>query len=91
EAGIRPEEVEAIAINWDLEGYSNGRIRAFYDDLNSRFEVDAATRAWQNRLLAKFNRDNTINHHGYQWRRLFGDIEMPKIFAVPHHFTHAFQ
>lgn len=90
-AGIGPEDVDAIAVNWDLEGYTNGRIRAFYDDLNNRFDVDEATRQWQARMISKFSRTNTERHHSFQWRRLFGDIRMPRIVSVPHHLTHAFQ
>src|SRR3954469_19664160 len=58
-AGITLSQVEAVGINWDLHRYSDGRITQFFDDLNSGFAVDDATRAWQRSVLARFSQTAT--------------------------------
>jgi len=90
-AGISLSEVDAVGINWDIEGFSGGRIAAFYEELNSEFDVDDATRGWQRSMLARFGTGAAERKHHYEWRRVYGDIEFPPIVASPHHYTHAFQ
>lgn len=90
-AGIRISDVEAVGINWDIDGYSNGRIGGFFDDLNSEFAVDDATRGWQRSVLARFTMNAVERRHHSEWRRGFGDIPFPPIVSAPHHYTHAFQ
>ena len=90
-AGITLSEVSAVGLNWDTEGYTNGRIQAFYDQLNTKHRVDAATVGWQRSLLDRFNKESTERRHQFEWRRAFGDIEFPAIVSAPHHFVHAFQ
>jgi carbamoyltransferase len=90
-AGITLSDVEAVGINWDLEGYSGGRIAEFYESLNAEHEVDHGTRGWQRSVLSRFQREATEKRHQFEWRRQFGDIDFPPIVSAPHHYTHAFQ
>lgn len=90
-AGITLSDVAAVGLNWDTEGFSNGRMQAFYDKLNAEFEVDGATLGWQRALIGRFNQENTRRRHEFEWRRAFGEIDFPPIVAAPHHYVHAFQ
>jgi carbamoyltransferase len=90
-AGIGLSDVEAVALNWNLDAYSDGRMRQFFDTVNGEFEVNDGTRAWQNGLVRRFERTTTEERHHYEWRRAFGEIEFPPIVSFPHHYTHAFQ
>ena len=90
-AGISLSDVEAVGINWDLDGYTNGRIATFFDALNREFPVDDATRGWQRSVLARFTQTATERRHHFEWRRAYGDIKFPPIVSAPHHYTHAFQ
>lgn len=90
-AGISLSDAEAVALNWNVDAYSNGRIRKFFDTVNAEFEVNDGTRAWQNGLIRRFERKATEDRHHFEWRRAFGDIEFPPIVSFPHHYTHAFQ
>jgi len=40
-------------------------------------------------MLANFNRQAMTNRHARPWRRAFGDVALPEIVGLPHHFTHA--
>lgn len=90
-AGIEFSDAEAVALNWDLEGYGGGRMQRFYDRVNSEFAVNAATKSWQTSLISRFERANTERRHHFEWRRAFGDVKFPRIVAQPHHYVHAFQ
>lgn len=90
-AGIALSDVEAVALNWNLDAYSDGRMRQFFDDVNAEFEVDTGTRSWQNGLIRRFDRKATEERHHFEWRRAFGDVKFPPIVSFPHHYTHAFQ
>jgi carbamoyltransferase len=90
-AGISLSDVEAVGINWDLDGYTEGRIAQFFDELNSEFATDNSTRGWQRSVLARFNQAATKRRHQFEWRRAYGEIDFPQIVSAPHHYTHAFQ
>ncbi len=90
-AGIGLSDVAAVGINWDVEGYSNGRMQDFFEALNSSFDVDEGTKSWQRSMISRFNRTKTEERHHFEWRKAFGDIEFPPIVDTPHHFVHAFQ
>ncbi len=47
-AGIGLEDVEAVGINWDLEAYNDGSIKAFYETMRTVYPVDQKTISWQN-------------------------------------------
>jgi carbamoyltransferase len=90
-AGISLSDVAAVGLNWDLDAYSNGRMRSFYDGLNSRYPVNDATRAWQRSMISRFTRTATEKRHQFEWRKAFGDLSFPPIVSAPHHYVHAFQ
>src|SRR6478672_8821517 len=76
-AGILLSDVEAVGINWDIDGYTDGRIGRFFDDLNSEFAVDDATCGWQRSVLQRFTKDSVERRHHFEWRRVLGDISFP--------------
>ncbi|HMO80384.1 MAG TPA: carbamoyltransferase C-terminal domain-containing protein [Pyrinomonadaceae bacterium] len=90
-AGITLSDVASVALNWNLDQYTNGEMQAFYDKVNAEFPVNEATKAWQRNLINRFDRATTEARHHFEWRRAFGDIRFPKIVSAPHHYTHAFQ
>jgi carbamoyltransferase len=90
-AGARLEDVEAVGINWDMPAYGNGRMQAFYDDMDGRYPVDAKTIGWQKGMLRRFNPEAMREYHEGHWRRQYGDIGFPPLYALGHHYVHAFQ
>ena len=90
-AGIGLSDLEAVAINWNLDAYSDGRMERFYASMRQEHPVDPQTIAWQGSRLKKRNLDATRRSHARQWRRMFGAVDFPPIVSVPHHFTHGFQ
>jgi carbamoyltransferase len=89
-AGVPMDAVTAVAINWNLEAYTDGRMKAFYESLGTRYPIDENTRSWQTRNLRIRHVDVYRESHVAEWRRLFGAVRFPPIHAVPHHYVHAF-
>ena len=83
--GIRFEEVSAVAINWDIPAYSDGRMKSFYESLSKKYKVDAATLSWQTRNLGLRKEENYKKSHEQEWRKAFGNINFPKLHYLPHH------
>ncbi len=90
-AGVTLDQVSAVGINWNVDAYTNGQMRAFYDRVNQEFNPDPQTIQWQGGLLRRFNRENIRALHEINWRRMFGDIKFPPLYSAPHHYVHAFQ
>jgi carbamoyltransferase len=90
QAGIGIESIETVAVNWNLEAYTNGEMFGFIAEWNSVYETDSATQAWQHMTLNRYNISAHQAHHVFQWRRHFGSRNFPSIIGFPHHFTHAF-
>ncbi|TPL14810.1 nodulation protein [Mesorhizobium sp. B2-4-9] len=91
QAGIGANELEALAINWDIPSYTNGAMREFFESMQREWPLDRNTIAWQNRLLGHFCEQNAIDRHTMAWRRAFGTDRLPSIFPLPHHYVHAMQ
>jgi carbamoyltransferase len=90
-AGIALSDVAAVGLNWNTDAYTDGRMQAFYDQLNAKYSVDNATKGWQRSLINRFNKEATEHRHHFEWRRAFGDVKFPPIVSAPHHYVHAFQ
>ena len=88
-AGIGPDEVSAIGVNWDLKGFANGRIAAFFDAMAAEWELDDRTTGWQRFMLANYNEDAFRARLAGHWQRNFGAVPLPPLHAVRHHFAHA--
>ena len=56
-AGIGPGDIAAIGLNWDIDGYTNGRMAAFFEDMQRDWPLDPATKGWQRSMLNGFNRE----------------------------------
>jgi len=89
-ARIKPEEFNAIALNWDLNAFNDGTVARFYESLAREYPVDAATLAWQRKNLSEREQNNLEKLYDGIWRRLFGLKKAPPILGVPHHFGHAY-
>lgn len=90
-AGAGLEDVHRIAVPWDVEAHSDGRIAGFYQKMADRWPVDAATRRWQQLQLASFNADAVRARHTQELRRATGAQRIPEVVGTAHHYTHAFQ
>ena len=91
-ARISMSDIDSAAVAWDIAGYSDGSLRAFYDSLAEKWPVDKSTKSWQNYMIGAHNREGIKNvHYKKNWHRIFGDIKLPEVHSVPHHYTHAFQ
>lgn len=91
QAGVELEEVRSIGVNWNLTAYSDGTMEEFYREIQTQWNVDAQTAAWQRSRLGKRNRDNYLKVHQQNLYRAFGDARLPEFIDIPHHYTHAFQ
>lgn len=89
-AGVSPGAVNAIALNWDLDGFNDGTIARFYEGLSKQYPIDPATLAWQRKNLAEREHGFLKSLYDGVWRRLFGAKQAPPIFGIPHHFGHAY-
>lgn len=90
-AGISLEDVESIAVNWDLPAFTNGSMNAFFEKLNQEYDVNQGTLSWQKFMLNKFNSEKYTQYHHKQLRKAFGNVALPPIKSFPHHFSHCFQ
>ncbi len=91
-AQISLSDVEAVVVAWDVEAYTDGSLRIFFDSLEKTWPVDKHTKSWQNYMISTHNLEGIKNvHYKKNWHRYFGDIKQPPVKSVPHHFTHAFQ
>jgi carbamoyltransferase len=90
-AGIKPSDIAAIGINWNLPIYSNGKMEDFFRGIGGKFCIDDNTRRWQKHVLNYFDYGRTIKRHELNWKRVFGNICIPNIYSIPHHFVHALQ
>jgi carbamoyltransferase len=91
EANAKPEDINALCVNWDIPSYTDGRMKAFYEDLRNTYDVDDNTIKWQSRNLALNNLSNFRNKHRLEWGKIFGVKMIPPIYPIGHHFVHAFQ
>lgn len=91
DAGVSPEDVAGLGVNWNLNAYSDGTMEKFYDNLNKTYDVDSGTKNWQKKMLSTFNKDRFEIYHKQNWRNIFGNVPFPKIQSYPHHYVHAFQ
>lgn len=89
QAGVKPEDVEAIGINWDLPAFTNGNIKAFFSEMGKEWILDENTLKWQQYVVGYFNMQKTQQRHESEWRRAFGKITLPPLHPLPHHFVHA--
>ena len=64
-----PQDVQAIAVNWDVDAYTDGRMAAFFEQLNQAWSVDEATQQWQRYVLSNFNAARVGLRHAMHWRR----------------------
>jgi carbamoyltransferase len=90
-AGVDLAGVHQISMPWDLAAHTDGRIKAFYQGVAQQFDVDVATRRWQQRQLATFHLDNLRAWHGRELFHASGCTTVPPIVGPGHHYTHAFQ
>ncbi|MFI6743429.1 carbamoyltransferase [Nonomuraea sp. NPDC050451] len=91
EAGVKLDEIDAVAVPWDIDAFGDGRIADFYAGLAARHDQGEATRRWQATKLRDFSADATEGRHHQVWRRYFGISAPPPIRGVAHHYAHVVQ
>jgi carbamoyltransferase len=91
QAGVTPNDISAIGVNWNLSSYSNGAMKYFFSRMREEFDIDENTRKWQENTLKYFSYEATRKRHVLNWRRAFGSVSVPPVHAIQHHFVHALQ
>src|SRR5262249_46807504 len=71
-AGVRLADVAAVAINWNLDAYNDGRMKQFYESMAKDYPVDARTLSWQQASLQARKLETIRRRHEREWRREFG-------------------
>ncbi|MFZ0548135.1 MAG: carbamoyltransferase C-terminal domain-containing protein [Candidatus Promineifilaceae bacterium] len=87
--GIDISEVDYLAYGWDCEAYTDGRLAQFYEQVNAQYPPDSGTLGWQRSNLSHFNMDRQRELFRSQLVRFFGDVELPPLKTIPHHYSHA--
>jgi carbamoyltransferase len=90
-AGAKLEDIEAVGINWDMPAYGDGRMASFFAEMRQQHQVDSRTVCWQNGLLRRFHPAAMREYHENHWRQQYGDVHFPPLYALGHHYVHAFQ
>lgn len=90
-AGVSLADVQAVAVNWNLPAYTDGSMTQFYADLRQKYPVDERTIAWQNTALRVFDSNTYYQQHIAHWRRVYGELDFPPLYPIPHHRVHALQ
>lgn len=90
-AGIAPGDIQAIALNWDIDAFENGTVADAYDRVRSAYDVDDATIQWQQANLQRRRWPAVRAKLDREWRALFPTVPLPRVMAAPHHYCHAAQ
>ena len=88
-AAAGPQDIAAIGLNWNIDAYGDGRLASFFEGMARDWPLDSATQGWQRSMLGNFRREAAEARHRRHWRWLFGDVALPRVLGLPHHFTHA--
>ena len=91
QVGISWDDLTEISIGWNLEAYTDGRMRDFYFSVREAFDIDPQTVAWQDRNLRNRDLDVYTRMHERELLRGMGVESIPPVRGYPHHYTHAFQ
>ena len=89
QAAAGPQDIAAIGLNWNIDAYGDGRLASFFEGMARDWPLDSATQGWQCSMLGNFRREPAEAWHRRHWRWLFGDVALPRVLGLPHHFTHA--
>ncbi|MDP8238617.1 MAG: carbamoyltransferase C-terminal domain-containing protein [Candidatus Hatepunaea meridiana] len=87
--GVNAEDVRAIGINWNVTAYTDGTMKKFFENIKEQWSIDENTKRWQQYMLGYFNMNKVEQRHAYHWKRAFGNIKIPPIHPMPHHYVHA--
>jgi carbamoyltransferase len=87
--GLKLSDIDYIAYGWDCAAYTDGRMAQFYEELNTHYPPDPGTRGWQRRNLSLFNIDNQRETFRANLVRHFGNVRIPELKTIPHHYSHA--
>ena len=91
QVGIEWSDIAEISIGWNLDAYTDGRMRDFYFSVREAFDIDPQTIAWQDRNLRNRDLDAYTRMHARELLRGLGLPSIPPVRGYPHHYTHAFQ
>jgi carbamoyltransferase len=90
-AGLRPQDIAAIGINWDIPSYTDGSIANFFAGMRKQWNVDERTLGWQSWINRYYTEENVRDRHAMAWRLAFGNTTLPPLYSLPHHYVHALQ
>ncbi|MFN3685686.1 carbamoyltransferase [Salinarimonas sp.] len=90
DAGVDPDEVDVVAVNWDLDRFGSGAIEAHYAAMRSRYPLDGGTLAWQRRNIARYDRAAYVDTLARHWRRTLAKPLKARVVSMGHHYAHAF-
>ncbi|MES1240841.1 MAG: carbamoyltransferase C-terminal domain-containing protein [Acidobacteriota bacterium] len=88
-AGLQLKDIDFIAYGYDAPRYSNGEIGSFYQQVNSQFPPDPATRGWQERNLSMLSEKTLRTRLERELLVHFGAHRIPELRFQPHHRSHA--
>lgn len=84
-------DIDYVVQAWDCAKYDDGRMARRYEEINDCYTTIDEDRAYQRRLLNQMRSSTQKSIIERALRREFGDIRLPPIRFVNHHFAHACQ
>jgi carbamoyltransferase len=88
-AGLSLKDIDFFAFGWDSPRYTNGQIKAFFEQVNRSHPPDPGTLSWQKGVVAWFNEGSLKKQLQQEIVRYFGRVEAPQLRFFPHHKSHA--
>ena len=88
-SGVDIADIDYIVQAWDCKKYDDGVIAKHYEELNKKYPTNSGDIAYQNSHLNTFRSERQRGIILQNLRRQYGEISLPDIKFVHHHFSHA--
>tara|TARA_Y100001970_G_C14226303_1_gene855899 strand:- start:1 stop:1725 length:1725 start_codon:yes stop_codon:yes gene_type:complete len=82
-------DIDKITIGWDCDVHENGELKDHFNNVNSIYPPTKYDKAYQKRRISNFSTTAYESSIIRQLRKMYGDIDLPKIVFIKHHLAHA--
>ena len=89
QGGVTIEEIDAITFGWDCGIHDSGELAAHFEECNREFPPSDHDLAYQRSRVGNFGKKPMAERIRRTLRKRYGDIELPPIEFINHHYAHA--
>lgn len=89
QAGSTIDEVDAITFGWDCGIHDSGELEAHFEKINRQFPPSALDAAYQQSRVRSYRKAPMVARIRRELRKRYGDLQLPPIEFVNHHYAHA--